>query len=114
MRTKWFKHIAIQTVQEHLLIGSPTALLPKGPFRTKSGTESKFTPARTIRYGSSKTLHRVLISASFSGKTRQENGTDGKKTTAVAKINTTDSGAVLFSGVAPANQTKQRAKTKSS
>ena len=30
MRTRWFKHIAIDTVQEHLL--------PKGPFRTKNTT----------------------------------------------------------------------------
>ena len=35
----------------------------KGPFRTKNSTESKFTSARTKRYGNSKALRRVLRSA---------------------------------------------------
>ena len=59
----------------------PNALLsgnPKGPSRTKNSTESKFATARQIRYGNSKTLRRVLRSACFSRKERQENGTDSE------------------------------------
>ena len=69
-------------------------LLPKGPFRTKNSTESKFTTARKIRYGSSKTLRRVLRSACFSRRKRQKNGTDSEKLR--QQQNTTDSGTVLF------------------
>ena len=64
--------------------------IPKGPFRTKNSTASKFTAAREKCYGKSKTLRRVLRSACFSRKKRQENGTESKK------LRTTDSGAVLF------------------
>ena len=48
---------------------------PKGPFRTKNSTESKF---RKKRYGNSKTLRMVLRSACFSREKWQENGTDSK------------------------------------
>ena len=59
--------------------------MPKGPFRTKNGTESKFTTAREKRYGNSKTLRRVLRSAfSFLGK-RGRKTVRIVKTTAVAK-----------------------------
>ena len=56
--------------------GAPS---PKGPFRTKNSTESKFATARKKRYGNSKTLRRLLRSACFSRKERQENGPDSKK-----------------------------------
>ena len=48
--------------------------VPKGPFRTKNSTESKFTTAKKERYGNSKTLRRVLRSACFSTKKRKEGG----------------------------------------
>ena len=53
--------------------------VPKGPFRTKNSTESKFTTARKKRYGNSKTLRIVLRSACFSMKKRQKNGMDSKR-----------------------------------
>ena len=52
---------------------------PKGPFRTKNSTESKFTTARKKRYGNSKTLRivpRVLLV--FLGKR-------GRKTVRIVK-----------------------------
>ena len=52
--------------------------LPKGPFRTKNSTESKFTTARKIRYGSSKTLRRVLKVLVVLGKR-------GRKTVRIVK-----------------------------
>ena len=55
------------------------SVTPKGPFRTKNSTESKFTTAREKRSGKSKTLRIVLRSACFSKKKRQENGTDAKR-----------------------------------
>ena len=66
--------------------------LTQRTFRTKNSMESKFTTARKLRYGSSKTLRRVLRSASFSlGKKRQ------KTVLTVENYGgTTDSGAVLF------------------
>ena len=66
---------------------------PKGPFRTKNSTESKFAMARKKRYGNSKTLRIVLRSACFSGKKRQEIGTDTGK---LRRQQNTDSSAVLF------------------
>ena len=52
--------------------------VPKGPFRAKNSTESKFTTARKIRYGSSKTIRRVLRSACPSRKR-------GRKTVQIVK-----------------------------
>ena len=48
--------------------------IPQGPFHTKNSTESKITTARKIRYGSFKTLRRVLRSACFPGKRRRKTG----------------------------------------
>ena len=70
----------------------------KRPFRTKNRTESKFTTARQKRCGKSKTLRRVLRSACFSWKKRQENGTDSKKKPKHAK----NSQNSCFSAVFPA------------
>ena len=82
------------TRAKHCFLRSWFASLPKGPFRTKNSTESKFTTASKKRYGNSKTLQRVLRSACFSRKKKQENGTESEKLR--QEQNTTDSGAVLF------------------
>ena len=58
---------------------------PKGPFRTKIVRRANSLRREKFWYGSRKTLRRVLRSACFSRKERQENSTDSKKTMAVAK-----------------------------
>ena len=56
--------------------------LPKGPFRTKSSTESKVTTAREKKKNATAIAKRygecseVLV---FLGKKRQENGTESQK-----------------------------------
>ena len=62
--------------------------MPKGEvwkFRTKNSTESKFGTDREFVKKGSKTLRKELGNARFPREKEQENATDSKNATAVAK-----------------------------